>query len=670
MRKLLIGAGAAMALALAGAFAATIFAQQRAEREVAAAFEAIRAAGASATHGKVEFDLWSRTLRVADVVVQPAGTTPAGLKAARLVATGVGRPAPGRLSAQRIEIDDLALEATVAAPAGLAMSYRAPRIVVTDYAGPAGPVGRLDTSSMLALSRIAVAQLVATSAGTVTLPALTARFSPGMTANGMPVAPIDYAYAGIEIRGIGGGRVAGASIEKVAFTSPGANGTGAIAGELAGVAVVEVDAAAALATLSPEGAKDERAHTIYGEVTAGAYTASLGDGVRMRIEGMILKELGLVPAKVPLAEIVALVEHAPAPGTPPSRAATRAILETVARLYDGLSLGRLEMRGLAMTLPDGGFRLAALRLESLSGGRLAELALEGLEAETGQKQPVRVARFALQGLDLAGLMRASAQLDRIGAQPTPGDVAALVKLLDGVALEGLVAPYQKTDKLVEVDRVAVAWARYVGPTPTQLRLSARMTGPIDLTDAEPFSLLAATGFDRATVALDLGTDWSAETRAFTIAPAAIEIADLAAVRATVAVGNVASDLFSLDPVRVMQAAAGVEAGPVEISLRDMGGLELAIRQYAAARGLARDAALAELTGELNQSAEVLTQASPDLAPLFAAAARFLETPGGTLTVKATPNARVPLMELLGLAPDQALAALSRFTIEASVRRGP
>ena len=55
------------------------------------------------------------------------------------------------------------------------------------------------------------------------------------------------------------------------------------------------------------------------------------------------------------------------------------------------------MRGLSMEAPEGPFSLAAIRW-AVSNGKLAEFALEGLDARSPQG-PVKIGRFALKALD-------------------------------------------------------------------------------------------------------------------------------------------------------------------------------------------------------------------------------------------------------------------------------
>src|ERR1044072_5607110 len=103
-----------------------------------------------------------------------------------------------------------------------------------------------------------------------------------------------------------------------------------------------------------------------------------------------------------------------------------------------------------MEPPDGPFGRAAVRLGSLENGKLAEFAMEGLEARAPDG-PVKVGRFALKALDLANLIRMSAQFATTRGGPGTDQLAALLLLLEGTEIRNLVAPYKASGQPVNVD---------------------------------------------------------------------------------------------------------------------------------------------------------------------------------------------------------------------------
>ena len=68
----------------------------------------VRASGAKASHGKVAFDLWSRTVTIADIAGEFAAQT-AGQREdwPRSSPPGVSQPEAGRFAASRIEAADV-----------------------------------------------------------------------------------------------------------------------------------------------------------------------------------------------------------------------------------------------------------------------------------------------------------------------------------------------------------------------------------------------------------------------------------------------------------------------------------------------------------------------------------------------------------------------------------
>jgi hypothetical protein len=102
------------------------------------------------------------------------------------------------------------------------------------------------------------------------------------------------------------------------------------------------------------------------------------------------------------------------------------MLEKVAGIYEGVSIGNAEIRGLAVETPEGPVKLAALRL-NLENGKIGELALEGLDARS-PKGPVKVGRFALKSLDIANLLRMSAQFSNPAQKPSADQFVGLFLL--------------------------------------------------------------------------------------------------------------------------------------------------------------------------------------------------------------------------------------------------
>ena len=406
---------------------------------------------------------------------------------------------------------------------------------------------------------------------------------------------------------------------------------------------------------------------VYRQMTAGSYAATFGAGMRMRLEGVTADEIGVRPSKLQFDRLMAMVNAVPPPGVTPTQAQLRDLLESVAVLYEGIYLGGAEIRGLSIETPEGPFRLAAIRLGKLDNGKLAEFALEGLDARAPQG-PVKVGRFALKSLDIANLLRLAGEFSVSGRNPAPEQLAALALLLEGTELQGLVAPYKTTNQPVNIDTLNLSWGQFVGPIPTRARTTLKMSGPVDLTDPEPFRSLASAGIASTSIAFDLGAAWAEGTRAFALEPVTLEVGNVLSAAAHLSVANVPREVFSINPLQAVMMAAQIEAGPIELALRDVGGVDLAVAQYARTQNVSRDAARRALIDNIKSTGMTLASANPDAMAIAGALARFVEIPRGTVTIKLNPRGKVPMMELIEALRTNPMAALARFQVDASVGR--
>jgi hypothetical protein len=252
----------------------------------------------------------------------------------------------------------------------------------------------------------------------------------------------------------------------------------------------------------------------------------------------------------------------------------------------------------------------------------------------------------------------------LGQQPSPDKALALIPLIEGLELKGFTAPFKDTGKPVNIDNFNLDWSQFVGPIPSKTRLTMKMSAPLDANDPGQ-KILVASGLDRAAVDIDLGTVWTETSGAFVLEPVALEVGGLVKASARVSLANVPKAVFSADPAKALAAAAQLEAGALELTLRDAGAVDLAIAQFARSQNTGRDAARLAILDAIKVDREAIGSANPDADALFAALARFVETPGQTLVIKLTPRAKVPALQLFQLLKTDSLSALAQFRIEAS-----
>ena len=655
MVKILISLIAAIVIAVGVFFGFQFYTQHRIASEFDAAFEQIRATGGKASHGKISFDLLSRTVKITDLAAQSAAQPPVGVKIATLTASGLSQPDATRFSADAIEATDIEIGGAVATQPALSLSYKVPRIIVKDYSGPAALQPPPASSSFVDLYRFALKQFTGITAASIMAPSLAGTINSGSATPGGG----EVAYSSLAMQGIKDGKVASLKIDGFVFTLMQATGKpDKLTGNLANLASYDIDINAMASIFDPLKVNDDQYYRAYRQISAGPYVVTSGQGMNMRIEGMTIDDVRLRPSRLQLPALLAVI---PPPGTTPTPAQAREMLEKVAGIYEGVGIGNAEMHGLSMDTPQGPIKLSTMRF-NLEDGKVGEFAIEGFNART-PKGPTIVERFALKSLDIANLLRMSALYSNPAQKPSPDQALRLFLLLEGAEMKGLVVPFKDSGKLVNIETFNLNWGQFVGSIPSRAHLTAKMTAPIDATNPALKPLVAA-GLDMAAIDIDLGAAWTEASRAFVLDPVTLEVGGLLKASARVSLTNVPRAIFLPNPVQAAMAAQ-IEAGTVELALRDIGGVDVAVAQYARAQNVSRDAARRAIIDNIKASGESIAAANSDAADAVEAVVRFVETPGQTLIIKLTPLGKVPGLQLLQLLRTDPVTALAQFRIEAS-----
>jgi hypothetical protein len=656
MVKILGAAAAAIVIALAGFFGFQFYTQHRIAGQIESALEQIRAAGGKASHGKVSFDLLSRTVTVADIATQTAAEPPVSVKIASIIASGVSQPDTARFSADNIAAVDVEVGAAMGLQPGSSLTYKAPRIIVKDFSGPAGPQQRPPSSSASESYRFAIEQFAAINAASISIPSIA-----GTMTSGAALQDGNFTYSGVEAQGIKDGKIATTKVNGFSFTATTLEKGKArkIAGDLTNLVMLDFDATVIAATLDPQRVNDDRYYRVYRQFSAGSYVITPGQGMRMRIEGLTGDDVGLRPSRIKLPDLLAMMPQA---GTTPTPAQARDMLEKVAGFYEGIRVGNAEARGISMETPNGPINLSAMRF-NLENGKVRELAFEGLDTGT-PKGPVKVGRFALKSLDIVGLMRMGALYSNPAKPPSPDQALGMLLLLEGVEVKNLAAPFKNSNRPITIDAINLDWGQFVGPIPSKARLTAKLTTPIDATDPK-LKPLIASGINSAAIDLDLGAGWTEASRTFALELAPLELGGLLKASARLSLANVPREVFSPSPAQATAMAAQIEAGTLEFVLRDMGAVDLAIAQYARTQSIGRDAARLAIVDNIKASGAQAAASNPDTVAVVEALTRFVETPGQTLIIKLTPLGKVPALQLTHLLQTDPLIALAQFRIEAS-----
>ncbi|MDA9521017.1 hypothetical protein XI06_11670 [Bradyrhizobium sp. CCBAU 11434] len=655
MKRILIGLIVVAVLAVGGWFGFNAYAKHRATAEVEAAFEQIRKQGGKASHGKVEFDLRTRTLAIEDIVIDPGKQPQAQVRIAGIKGIGVRQVDELRVSADSIDITDFEVALDQIGPAKLKVSYKLPQLTIRDYAGPVhSSWTALPDNSLIEMYRYALDQYVGIRASSLTAPTLTMTFDSGGSAGGSG----EVTYSGLAIQNIVHGKVDAMKADRATISidvkQPGKPDR--LTGELSNIAVDDFDATVIRAALDPQTTADDNYRRVYRQVSAGPYVLKSAQGVRVDIDSFSMSDIAVQPSKFRLADLfAALPQDKSAPPTP---AQTREIMEKLASFYEGLRIGKIEMGKTSMATPQGTGSINLVRYQD------GEFAIEGVDTASPQGQ-FKMERFALKSFSVGNLMRWAADLTKsAGRPPSPDQMLGLFGVLAGAEIKGVVAPFKTTKKLVTIDTVSLDWGQLVGSIPSKAHVVAKFVTPTDPSDPKQLPLIGA-GIDKLAIDLDLGAAWTEQSNSFALAPATLDIGGIAKAQLGITLGNVSREVFSTDPAQLMGQAARIEAGALAFALRDNGGVEAAATQYARSQNVSRDAARQALADSVRVHREEIASANPDAGAAVDAIASFIETPGQTLVIKLTPRAKAPLMQIMQLLQTDPQSALAQFRIEAS-----
>jgi len=652
MKRILIGLIALLVLGAGGWFGFSLYVQHRATSEVEAAFEQMRSGGGKANHGKITFDLASRTLTVEDIIVEPGQPQLANVKIAKLTAVGVSQPDDARFSADSIEVSWVDVAFSYSEPTKLKANYKIPQISARDFSGPTRADGTPLSGSTLDMYRFMLAQYATVSASSIAVPTVAVKVDAGTGNAGSG----DYVYSGLSVQNLNRGKIEAAKTDRFTYSldlaQPGKPAR--MTGELSGLAIYDFDATAVRVALEQQGSSDDSFHKVYRRVSANSYVVTMAPGVRVQVDGFTFDDIAIRPSKFRPAEIIALV---PAEGSIPTPAQSRDIMEKVANFFEGFQIGKAEVGKQTVETQQGTGRLNAVKYDQ------DKIALEGLVMPLPQGQ-LKMESFALKSFSAANLMRWAASLRSPEQPPSLDQMLGLFRVLEGVEIKGVVAPYKNTRQLVTIDTLSLNWGQLVGSIPSKANLVVKMVTPTDPANPAQRPLIMA-GVDKLAIDLDLGAAWTEASGAFALAPATIDLGNLARAQARFALANVTRDMFTTDPAQAMGQAAQVETGAFEISLRDSGVVDLVVAQFSRMQSVSRDAARSAIVEMIRAQGEKIAASNLDARTAVDALAGFVATSGQTLTLKLTPRAKVPLMQLMQLiqtAPDSALA---QFRIETS-----
>jgi len=655
MSKIAIGLGAAAIAAVGGYFGTEAYIKNRIANEIEANFAQIRAGGGQAKHGDLAFSLWTRDVTISDIAVSFIAPQQASIKVGRFTASDIGLGSASTFKSSNIVLTDIDASGAVAPSGALDVTVKAPRFEIADYSGPTQMPAQAKLASPLDMYRAGLMQFAAISARSMSAPSVTVNAKGTALPGGA-----DYVYSDLTIRDIKDGKIATSHVGRVniAMTVAQPGKQVRMTGDIVDITARDFDATASATVLDPAHASDDKFYRIQGQVSTGAYTLTSDNGPSFRIDGIRMGDMKIQPSKFKVQELLSAL---PAAGAPVDLARTRAMIETVASTYEGIQIDTAEMRGLSVQTPEGPVKLAAIRF-NLDRGKVGEFAIEGLDGQS-TNGPIKIGRFALKGFDFSGLMRQTSQMTVRGTTPSTDAVVGMLKALESIELNDMIAPHKDSGKLITIHNASLSWGQFVGSIPSKINLKLKMTGPLEEKDGEPFTLLRDVGINEATADMDIGLAWNESEKKLVLTPGTFEIGKLFAVNAKMSLENVPRGLFTTNPQQAMMAALPIEYGAIEITGRDLGAVDLSIAQYARKQNVPTEQARSTLADEIRTKGRAAGNNDPVSGRLADAVANLIEKPNGTLALKITPRAKLPVMQFLELTKNDPATAFTLFDID-------
>ncbi|MGZ5804422.1 MAG: hypothetical protein ACXWJT_09635 [Xanthobacteraceae bacterium] len=656
MRRILAGFLLALLIGVPAIyFAVPGWAEHRARQQVDTTFDSLRGPAGKATHGTVSYDVWRRTLKIADVAIESADSAAVKFTAAQILAKGASSPT-GRMEADRIEITNGEIAGLQLGRGGPRTTYRAPKIVIEKYSGPT-TFERRTTAIAGAESMLAIVEAVAaTNAAEISVPTLSAT----VTIEARPNDVAEYGLTDLKLSNMSAGHIGAATIDHIVVTG-GVPEIGAYAAEMEKFAAADIDIAAMIPVLDPSQRKDDSYRTIYRTVASGPYRISFNKAASIQFDALQLDGFAIRPSKFSDPAILAL-SNGLGVSSPTSPAEARAMAEKLATVYEGVRIGKFEARGFdAHIAPLTASKIAAIRLTGMEDGHLAEFAIEGVDAQFAPGDPVKIGRAAIKGIDLAKIARKSAEMQP-GVTPSGAQALSLLSMFEGFELDGVLVPARIAGPPTKLETLSASWGNFVNSIPTQLHVTSKIKAAIDPDTSESgLRYFADRNIRELSVSLDFGATWNEATQTLLVSPVSANIPGFYDASAKLTINNAPRALFSADPAIAAREAAQLNVGRIEVSLHDLGGFEVMLRNLAKDQQTTPEAARKSMA----EAARSFAEANPEFQSLAIAVARLIEMPGSTLKVALTPKKHLQLGDAIDIGRNVPIALLSQFNIEAS-----
>lgn len=668
MRRLLV-ALLIFAAAVGGYFGTAAYAQLETAQQVATFLQNIEAAGLEVRHGAVTFDLPGRRVDISDIALNPGGEGTARI--GHISVIGYEETGGDRFRADRVEITDLVYDGPAMSGSQIQVHYGAPSIVVEQYEGPT----HIDAGGS-GPSRAAWGFFVASSAKRITMPSTDSVMTIG---SGADAVRTEAKSGETILEQLSSGMVARATFAPSTLTREAGAKEDSSTGTMGRLSIETFNLAAGLG-LFDAASRDvaDKFQPIAKSAVLDGYSETFANGRRTSVGKMKIDDLSIDVFTINYRRYVIAAQKFRSKATTLKEvddAPFRELASSNADLIDCIKFSDFEYQDIEFV--DERVGAATIKLASISGdpkGDAQSLIVDGLSAKSPDGNPITMKHLAVRDAKPGQLLRFLAAATETGAAAHQSRAERLkpLQFLGAIEIDGLEGRFGKASTgTVKIDTLRLSWGDFIGPVPSRLAASLRVSGPLSLFGkSELFALLADSGKTEASVAFDVGLAWSEADRTITASPLSIEVGDAFSAAAKMALADVDKDgFFSADQAEAAHAFQSATLGTIDVVISDAGIYKMKLDQLADDRGTTSKAAQKAFIAGARVVAKKLVADNPDLEAASAAIMDFLSAPNGTLTLKLIPTDDLLVEDVIDASKEGDLPSLLEFMdVEATMSR--
>jgi hypothetical protein len=684
MRKGAMIAGAIVAVAAAGGFLALQVAESRAAAEVERTFAALRATGATIEHNQPKFDLWSRSVRIDNIRIGLAGATAKAVTIARVTAGGLALFS-NDFEASRLDISGIEINRALPDRPEWSFAVKVPQVQIANLSlpktQPTTATGAAAADQVAAagayLQQVRIGSIAAdTLDATINMPMMTppaGRVAPLRK----PDAPLKYTYSNLKLDRIADGRIGSVGMGKAVFDGP----TGS--GSIESTSIEDLD----LLPFFRVGLDKRKAvdgyYIVQGKQSVGPMTVKMPDGGEFAIASMTGTGFAIDPSKVSIQSMMDMVSTLTSAGPNPSPAQLATFMSTVGQLYEGIRIDDFRMLGMRLAIPSAmpgsEIRVGSIALAGLAQGKLKRLQIDDVVTAapsmrpglpSGAPQQIRLGSFALNGFDIAGLIRKAGSFTQPmrPGQPPPS-AGQFIAMLEGFEIRDFAVPDMGAGA-VTIDAMQVSW-RDVTPSGIPAVFHSSFKGVVPVNPRDPNMMqLTQKGIKSLAVDASLASTYSPATFELTISPLSMKIEHFGTLSGSWVVGSVTPTIYEMLALQFNMVAPQLTMKSLDLKFEDAG---LITNFYLPSitpgpSGLTPPNPVTEMRKEFLDPA----QPGGNLGAILDTLARFLDAPRQTFSLKLAANSAVRFADLMGTnmpaAPGALARTLEKFAVDVRVSK--